>query len=495
MAQINEQNLEKLLAEYASSLGITDEQRRLAERKYKEIGEWLQSGQFFKEYKPDVYPQGSFALGTVVRPVKGDCFDLDIVVELTRGEILHSSKEIKQAVNERLKEDKEGNPCLNADKQVWPMCYTLSFPKQFDMDIVPARYGDSDRITYLKNVYPDKSRFFDTAIKVVDRNDQWIESNPRGFIRWFDEISKRSKHKDVIHVMDELHALPAYQVNSPLQNMVQILKKHATEMFDSEEIRDYKPASIAITTLAALSFKKEYSLYGALKNFKDNALKILGDKLELENPANPGEYFSQNWENDPQKKKWLLKWLENVDSFIKHLIELDESTSTVGLDESFERAKTSQYESYLESQNLPSSYAHANEAEETHLSKLLTYRTKIIPEVERKKFGIYHADKAKNVAEWESFYKTKIPLQHEAWLKFSLKTDCPVPYTVCWQVVNAPYCEEPRGEVIQEEVTNNSKPLVRYELTKWFGNHYIKCFILKNNKIVGEDMVWVPIAK
>ena len=333
MAQITERRLETILKDYADSLGITDAQRENAERKYTAIGQWLDSGDFFKDYAPIIYPQGSFALGTVVRPGSGEEFDLDIIVQLTKGNILKSPKEIRQAVKDRIDENRGDNPCLGAEKTTWPMCYTLSFPKQFSMDVVPATYESADTINMLKLKYPNKEKLFDGIIKVVNGNDDWLASNPKGYIEWFDKISKESKYLNDVVLKNELEKLPAHQVRTPLQAIVQILKKHAMVMFSDDEQKDNKPSSIAITTLAALSYKKEPTVYQALKNFKTNALRILGDGLLLQNPTNPGEYFSDAWEHDEVKKQSLKLWLDNVDDFIRQLLELDEAATIEKIDE------------------------------------------------------------------------------------------------------------------------------------------------------------------
>ncbi len=498
MPQISEKQLEQLLAEYAASLGITDAQRENARAKYEAIGQWLNSGQFFRDYGPIIYPQGSFALGTVVRPGVGEEFDLDIIVQLTRGDILKSSKEIKEAVNQRLSEANKDNPCLNADKKSWPMCYTLSFPKKFSMDVVPARYEYADRINHLKLKHPDKARFLDTAIKVVNRAEQWLESNPKGYIKWFDEISKQSKHKGVVRLMNEMAPLPANHVRTPLQNMVQILKKHASEMFASDKLRQNKPASIAITTLAALSYKTEYSLYDSLLHFKENALAILGPNLELENPANPGEWFSQTWEGNEVKKKYLLKWLDSVDVFIKKMLTMSADTNLQILNEAFLKEKIQEVEDALHAQPANSAYKQclqrldlpvgASHADKPTAKKQLRYQVSIIPKIKVDEL-------------WQHFDKfTVFPLPKHKDLRFEAITNCPPPYKIRWQIVNTG--EEAmragclRGSILDCEVDKTENRItIRKECTMYTGIHWVQCYVYDTNGIIVAESpkCFVPI--
>ena len=51
-----------------------------AEKTYKDLGKWID--QETSDYEISIYPQGSFALGTVVRPItNAHDYDLDIVCQ------------------------------------------------------------------------------------------------------------------------------------------------------------------------------------------------------------------------------------------------------------------------------------------------------------------------------------------------------------------------------------------------------------------------------
>ncbi len=489
MAQITERRLETILKDYADSLGITEAQRENAERKYTAIGQWLDSGDFFKDYAPIIYPQGSFALGTVVRPGSGEEFDLDIIVQLTKGDILKSPKEIRQAVKDRIDENCGDNPCLGAEKTTWSMCYTLSFPKKFSMDVVPATYESEDTINRLKLRYPDKEKFLDGIIKVVNGNDDWLASNPKGYIKWFDEISKESRHLGVVKIQNELAKFPAHKVRTPLQAIVQILKKHAMVMFSDDEQKDNKPSSIAITTLAALSYKKEPTVYQALKNFKTNALRILGDGLLLQNPTNPGEYFSDAWEHDEVKKQSLRLWLDNVDDFIRQLLELDEAATIEKIDELLSQRKiipNSAYRNYLKQIFLPVSAPHAE-----------------LPSAPKKlRYNVWIKPKLKNDMLWKDFDKFPIfPLPKHKDLQFEAYTNCPPPYTIRWQVVNtgeeARRAGQLRGSILDCAVDKiENRIVIRRENTLYSGMHWVKCYVYDQyGVIVAESKnCYVPIA-
>ncbi|MFR7842881.1 MAG: hypothetical protein ACLU3U_07415 [Gallintestinimicrobium sp.] len=70
-----------LLKSTAQNIDISDEMFEAAEKTYKDLGKWID--QETPDYEISIYPQGSFALGTVaVRPItNADDYDLDIVCQ------------------------------------------------------------------------------------------------------------------------------------------------------------------------------------------------------------------------------------------------------------------------------------------------------------------------------------------------------------------------------------------------------------------------------
>lgn len=76
----------------AEELAVPQDRIDQAERRYKDLGEFLHRDESkVRAYDPDVYIQGSFALGTPIKPTsKDEDYDLDIVVSfrsLTKAQI------------------------------------------------------------------------------------------------------------------------------------------------------------------------------------------------------------------------------------------------------------------------------------------------------------------------------------------------------------------------------------------------------------------------
>ena len=73
-----EQLLERYLLRIAENLDISQTMREKAEKSYRAVGEWLSDCDVNSDVK--IMPQGSFYLGTVIRPVSAeDEYDIDLV--------------------------------------------------------------------------------------------------------------------------------------------------------------------------------------------------------------------------------------------------------------------------------------------------------------------------------------------------------------------------------------------------------------------------------
>lgn len=72
--------LDKILNQITIELELTDSQEGAVEKAYNAVADWLnQNDSLLKEYGISIFPQGSIKLGTVVKPLKQDDYDVDLV--------------------------------------------------------------------------------------------------------------------------------------------------------------------------------------------------------------------------------------------------------------------------------------------------------------------------------------------------------------------------------------------------------------------------------
>ena len=98
---INLKRFSQLLESIAKALDISDGHYQQAVQRYESIGKWLERDESkIACYNPETSPQGSFALGTVTRPILNvEEYDLDLVSELNlkeRRDYSRGSKEFSR---------------------------------------------------------------------------------------------------------------------------------------------------------------------------------------------------------------------------------------------------------------------------------------------------------------------------------------------------------------------------------------------------------------
>ena len=154
-------DLDYLLAEVAAALQLTPEQYRLAGEHYLAVGDWLAApGSILAKFRPRIYPQGSMALETTVRPKGRDEYDLDLVCQMLPTGM--SALNVYNEVYGRLMANRMYAPMVEKKNR----CVRLNYAHQFHLDIIPAE--------------PDQVVGGD-AIRVPDRDlRDWTPSNPRG---------------------------------------------------------------------------------------------------------------------------------------------------------------------------------------------------------------------------------------------------------------------------------------------------------------------------
>lgn len=301
-----EKMLNNYLLRIASNLDISETMREKAETSYRAVGQWL--GDCDDDSEVKIMPQGSFYLGTVIRPVSdADEYDIDLVCLLKNAKY-KSEAEIKNIVGNRLKEHKTYDKMLQKEgKRCWTLCYD-----EFHMDILPCVPNDS--------FYSEP---YFTEIKLTHKldNGSYIAkySNPYKYHEWFEkrmetqtiEVRKAFAAKNNV----EIDKVPLYKIKTPLQQAVQLLKRHRDIMYDKlpEARRKNAPISIIITTLAALAYNNESNLYDALNSIVSkmkNYVEKDGDTYKILNPVMQEENFADKWNTEPAKANEFFCWLQ-----------------------------------------------------------------------------------------------------------------------------------------------------------------------------------------
>ena len=287
--------LSLILNKIVDELSITQTMQEKAISGYNAVGKWL--GDDLKR-EIHIYPQGSMALGTIIRPISDkDEYDIDLVCLISDGYQLEA-KLIKQLVGNSIKNNRRYKPMLDKEGK---RCWTLNYD-EFHMDILPSvpvnRLTNKIRLTHTEDykLYSDKY------------------SNPLEYRKWFLEQMRKGQllERFEIKAQAEIDDVPTYNQTGNLQKIIQLLKRHRDIMF---EVADNKPISIIITTLAAKSYSGNLCLYDELKNILQRMGKLIEEsdgQFIIRNPVEPNENFADKWCIDKNKAKEFFRWLQQA---------------------------------------------------------------------------------------------------------------------------------------------------------------------------------------
>lgn len=326
-----------------------------AEKRYKDIGEWFhREDSTCLEYDPLIFSQGSFRLGTAIRPDVDEEYDLDMGCNLRQGlsKVDITQEELKSLVGAELELYREARGIkeeLSEKKRCWRLEYADGL--RFHMDIVPCIPESETGRGVLKKRMVENSRFDDTlaqnvselAVSITDitdpgynvRTDDWRISNSEGYARWFETRMKTAQsiiNEREMSFKASIDSLPYYQWKTPLQQAIQLLKRHRDTMFKDNE--DSKPISVIITTLAAKAYNGESDLASAVTNILSRMGEYINDSVPLvPNPVNPAEDFADKWYDENSAKYKLKenfgKWLYQARADFKALCSKDNSQLVV----------------------------------------------------------------------------------------------------------------------------------------------------------------------
>lgn len=287
-----------------------------ADRRYKSLGEFFGSDRAQSvRFSPHIYPQGSFRLGTVIRPLDNGEYDIDIGCRLRQGisKDAHTQKQLKDLVGadmERYRRERGIESPLDEKRRCWRLAYQDELA--FHMDVVPSipegvgrrqllqermRAGGLDT-TLAARVAQHAGAITDNQLPNYDQiNQDWKISNSEGFALWFESRMRQAQlllERNAAQAGATIDQLPSRRWNSPLQATIRILKRHRDVMYS--EYTDSQPISIIITTLAALAYQGETDLEATLAGVLDRMETFVRpNSPRIPNPVNPEEDFADKW--------------------------------------------------------------------------------------------------------------------------------------------------------------------------------------------------------
>ena len=314
MAYKKEQ-IETIISDIAATINISDAMFNKADAEYTSLGKWIDKKTEDGEtnFKVYIYPHGSFALGTVIKPISDkDDYDLDLVCQVENGDSLSAEQLKNDVVKPWLASYKKTKSDIEEKRRCWHVEYEEI--ANFHMDVIPA---------IPQSLSGNKS----TMILITDKDEhrdpiyEYQGSNPKGYVNWFFSRCSRRKSinadgKVVLYEMAQQEDLRQNKNKTKLQKAVQILKRHRDIMFETD--LDNKPISIIITTLAGQIYCGEETILDTLLGFVNgvenylNSNKKEDGNYSIPNPSYKGEDFADKWKEHPERQEAFFSWIKQL---------------------------------------------------------------------------------------------------------------------------------------------------------------------------------------
>ena len=290
-------HLSYILEIICNKLQISSTQYNSAEGKYTAVGEWLRAPESpLRDLKPTIFSQGSFRMGTTVKPISDGEYDVDLVCHLQKNDITMHPMVLLDTVFQRIKANGIYGPISEKKNR----CVCINYNGDFHLDILPAITDPSGNLNNLL---------------VPDRNTQsWKASNPKGYAEWFENAAMVG-----IELLEKarIEPLPRYEKLSdklPLQQTVQLLKRWRDVVFIADK-EDAAPPSIVLTTLAGNNYTKELLVVEALTKVVDGISKQIdatSTPLVVYNPSNYKEILSEKWHEKTVRYSNFVKLFQEL---------------------------------------------------------------------------------------------------------------------------------------------------------------------------------------
>ena len=316
-----------ILEQICRELELTDTQFERSRQAYSNAAQWLTASDNPLLKTVQVYPHGSVALRTTVKPIAYDEFDVDLIAFATGVSDRVAPALLKEAFGKRLAEHKTFAEILEEKKR----CWRLNYAGDFHLDISPTILNPNCR---------------NGGELVPDRNlHAWHPTNPKAYRKRFEaraKIMPRLSQRSIWAAKDQTPIEPfpsKLPIKGILRRTVQLLKRHR-DLYFLDTTEEVAPISIIITTLAMRAYEfavNQSEFEGELEVVIETIrhvprfieARVINGQLHYAvwNETTNGENFADRWNTEPARVKACYNWHENA------LADFEALQKTAGLDE------------------------------------------------------------------------------------------------------------------------------------------------------------------
>ena len=487
---------ETLYEKIADAINISEEMFDYAEAEYKKIAKWIEENS--KDYDIMIYPQGSFALGTAVKPYdREDEYDVDLVCEYQK-DYGFTAKRLKKTEVYSILTRYARAFRIKEKRRCWQVTYEHN--KKFHLDVIPAVL---------------RGNYIHITEQLSSERYEYIGSNPKGYISWF-QSKQRIRYNAIrtgivanqkgIYTYGEIKPIKEYKIRTPLQKAIQILKRHRDILF-KDDPNNLAPISILITTIAADLYRNEDTTSETLNSILSRAKEYVEEHKEngeycIYNPSLPSENFADKWAEHPERAEAFLNWLDDAK---RDLVDNFDSThSDVELATLIECALGRSVSGYVFNDK-KSVVVESNENCEGNGNALVPYKVQtILRAPQRQRLDSYPrgyrviigAEVTTKSGLKYQYTNDGTPIEKDSEIVFRAGVSgIRKPFMIKWQVVNIGAEAASHNDMRGEFITKEYDTFKHSEHTAYSGAHSIQCFVFKRGRCVAQSKIFIVNIK
>lgn len=295
--------LDIILLTICNKLQLSESKYELATERYRTISNIIQSDPVFENIELNMYAHGSFRLKTTVKPLEGEEYDLDFVVEISANTIGNMTpNELYNHIYRILSKDGKHNGMVEKKSR----CIRVNYANDFHLDIMPG-----------KQIFCGKNE-----ILVPDRElSQWYHhSNPIDYADWFEGQARKgiiSEIQNLRKIQCSTEPIEEQEIVTrlePLRRAVQLIKRYRDVYCDKYNAKSVR--SIIICTLMG-EITSTYSdtlqiITDFCKYVKSKNNMSYGNPFEVHNPV-VDELLTEKWEEDSQNYTDFINMVKELE--------------------------------------------------------------------------------------------------------------------------------------------------------------------------------------
>ncbi|MCX0361617.1 nucleotidyltransferase [Clostridium perfringens] len=389
--------------------------------------------------------QGSVAMGTVTQNEEND-YDIDVAIVFEKGTIPEGTTATKNIIVNAL-----NKKCINfkTPPESKTNCVRIVYAEGYHIDFAIYRRFKNDNDDY----------------EYEHCGSEWRERNPRAITKWFLDSNKEKNYnlRKIVRLLkmfcksNSSWVMPGGLIQSVLADEKYIYDSRLDKMFYNILVQiktrlDNNKEIINPTdsTKSLLLVSKDDKRISNLHSRLENSLK----KLDV--------LFSDSCTESDAIKAWSNFF--NHEYWDELLNESSSRAYSVEKSNSFEFVETEEFIEYL----FP-----------VDIKYDIKLDCKVIQDGFLKHYLSY-------------MLQNKILLKPNLKLEFEIRTiNVPKPYDIYWKIRNKGDKAKEKNCIRGQIIKTNEK--FHKEETQFKGEHYVECYIVKNNVCVAMDRIYVPI--